>query len=217
MLRVRVGSMCDRLASRPMSRTPFWLCATVVIILVAASVPPIRVWLTQPLVVSDDQARGDAAYVLAGGAALRERLDAASDLYWMHRAPRIVLMRDSRRSSYNFAARASWTATDWALDYLRWRGVPADAIQVFEVRKVSRFGTLDEARSLAAMLPDTCRRLVLVTSPAHTRRSILAFSRALRGRAEVVAYAATDIRNSVEFWAPLSLEYLKLLLYAVVA
>lgn len=193
----------------------WWL--GLVVVLVAADVPPIRVWLTKPLVVTSESAGGDAAYVLAGGAALRERLDAAADLIQMHRVPRVFLMRDDHRSSYSFKAQASWTVTEWATDYLRWRGIKDEQIQLFEDRRLSRMGTLDEARSLAAALPVSVSRLVLVTSPAHTRRSMLAFTRSLPARIVIRSYPATGIRESVEFYHPLSVEYLKLLLYAIAA
>jgi uncharacterized SAM-binding protein YcdF (DUF218 family) len=200
-----------------MARTGWKVWLGLVVLLLASDAPPVRVWLTAPLVVSNPAAGGDAAYVLAGGAALRERLDAAADLIQMRRVPRLFLMRDDQEGAYSFKARAPWTGTEWALDYLRWRGVPDGAVQVFEDRHLSRLGTLDEARSLAVILPDTVSRLVLVTSPAHTRRSVLAFTRSLPSRVAIRPYAATSIRGSVEFYSPLSVEYLKLLLYAIAA
>ena len=58
---------------------------------------------------------------------------------------------------------------------------------------------------------------MLVTSPAHTRRSVLAFTRSFRGRIAIVPYAATAIDQSTEYYSPLWLEYLKLLAYVIVA
>jgi uncharacterized SAM-binding protein YcdF (DUF218 family) len=187
------------------------------VLLIASGVPPIRVWLTKPLLVTTDSSNGDAAYVLAGGAAMRERLSAAADLYQMHHVPRILLLRDTEKSAFNFKAQTNWTPTEWAVDYLKWLGVPADAIQIFDDRKLTRMGTLDEARSLAAQLPDTINRLVLVTSPAHTRRSVLAFTRNLPKRVTILSYPAIDIRQSTEFYNPLIVEYAKLFVYAIVA
>jgi uncharacterized SAM-binding protein YcdF (DUF218 family) len=184
---------------------------------VAASVPPVRRLLSAPLVVSNASASGDAAYVLAGGSAFRERLDAAADLYLMKRVPLIIVMRDSSMSAFSFKAHASWTVTQWALDFLEWRGVPGEKVLVFDSRATTHLGTLDEARSLAMALPTNVARLVLVTSPAHTRRSVLAFTRAFRARVAVVPYAATAVDESTEYYSPLWLEYLKLLAYAIVA
>jgi len=185
--------------------------------LIASEIPLIRVWMTKPLVVESASSSGDAAYVLSGGAALRERLAAAADLVQMHRVPRIFLMRDAHQGPFNFKAQRNWTPTEWAVDYLKWLGVPADAIQVIDDRELTKMGTLDEARSLAAQFPENVNRLVLVTSPAHTRRSVLAFTRNLPKRVVVLSYPATEIRQSVEFYNPLTVEYVKLLLYAIVA
>jgi uncharacterized SAM-binding protein YcdF (DUF218 family) len=186
-------------------------------LLVAASVPPVRRMLSAPLVVSNGSASGDAAYVLADGSALWERLDAAADLYLMKRVPLIIVMRDDRKSAFSFKAQASWTVTQWSLDFLQWRGVPGDKVLVFDSRATTRLGTLNEARSLAMALPTNVARLVLVTSPAHTRRSVLAFTRSFRARIAIVPYAATAVDQSTEFYSPLWLEYLKLLTYAMVA
>jgi uncharacterized SAM-binding protein YcdF (DUF218 family) len=184
---------------------------------VAASVPPVRTMLSAPLVVSDGSASGDAAYVLADGNALWERLDAAADLYLMKRVPLLIVMRDNSESAFSFKAHASWTVTQWSLDFLQWRGVPAKDVLVFDSRTTTRLGTLNEARNLALVLPTGIARLVLVTSPAHTRRSVLAFTRSFRTRVAIVPYAATPVDQSAEYYSPLWLEYLKLLAYAIVA
>jgi uncharacterized SAM-binding protein YcdF (DUF218 family) len=197
--------------------TSWRLCIALNVVLIASAIPPVRVWLTKPLVVGSESVNGDAAYVLAGGAAFRERLAAAADLVLMHRVPRILLMRQTEPGAFSFKANRNWTATEWAVDYLQWRGVPADAIQLFDDRKLSSMGTLDEARTLAATLPEGVNRLVLVTSPAHTRRSVLAFTRSLPKRVAVLSYPAIEIRQSTEFYNPLSVEYLKLLVYSIVA
>jgi uncharacterized SAM-binding protein YcdF (DUF218 family) len=180
---------------------------------VAASLPPVRRMLSAPLVVSNASASGDAAYVLADGNALWERLAAAADLYLTNRVPLVILMRDDRASAFSFKAHASWTVTEWSRDFLQWRGVPVERILFFDLRKDSRLGTLNEARSLAQALPAGVRRLVLVTSPAHTRRSVLAFTRAFHSRVAIVPYAATAVEDSVEYHSPLWLEYLKLLAF----
>jgi uncharacterized SAM-binding protein YcdF (DUF218 family) len=186
-------------------------------LLVAASVSPVRRVLSAPLIVSDGSASGDAAYVLADGSALWERLYAAADLYLMKRVPLIIVMRDDSKSAFSFTAQASWTVTQWSLDFLQWRGVPRDKVLVFDSRAITRLGTLNEARSLATALPTNVARLVLVTSPVHTRRSVLAFTRSFRARIAIVPYAATTVDQSTEFYSPLWLEYLKLLTYTIVA
>jgi len=204
--------------TRPSTERRWTIAAAVALgLFVAASVPPVRRILSAPLVVSDGSASGDAAYVLADGSALGERLNAAADLYLMKRVPLIIVMRDDNQSALRFKAEASWTVTQWSLDFLQWRGVPSDKVLVFDSRATTRLGTLNEARSLALALPSKVARLVLVTSPAHTRRSVLAFTRSFRTRVAIVPYAATAIDQSAEYYSPLWLEYLKLLTYAMVA
>lgn len=189
----------------------------VLLLALGSSAGPVRRLLTAPLVVSEASAAGDAAYVLSGGLALRERIDAAADLYLMQRVPLIILMRDEAIGAYSFRAGTNWTGTEWALDWLRWRGVPDEAVRVVDSQHTSRFGTLDEARSLARTLPGGVRRLVLVSSPPHMRRSLLAFSRSFPSGVVLTPYAATAIETSAEYYNPLWLEYGKLLVYGLVA
>lgn len=196
-----------------------WLtiAATLWLLLVALpSVPLVRAWLAAPLAVHNEQARADACYVLAGGASLWERLDAAADLVQMGRVPLILLMRDDSRGQYRFTARASWSRTQWAVDYLAWRGVPKERI-VLLAPVEGVLGTLAEARAVARHLPGQAKRLVLVSSAPHMRRTVLAFRRSLPSAVGVIPYAATSLENSFELYHPLWLEYLKLLVYLAVA
>jgi uncharacterized SAM-binding protein YcdF (DUF218 family) len=181
------------------------------------SIPKVRSILAAPLVVTQEQAKGDACYLLSGGNAFRERLSAAADLYHMGRVPKIILMREDRLSSYNFSAHASWTPTQWAVDFLQWRGLPRDRILIIEPSNEGLFGTLGEARTIARNLPQGVKSLVVVTSAPHTRRSLLAFRRVLPREISLESYAATSFETSDEMWLPLWIEYLKLLIYAVIA
>jgi uncharacterized SAM-binding protein YcdF (DUF218 family) len=196
-----------------------WLTivAALWLILVAfPSVPSVRAWLAAPLVVQNTHARGDACYVLAGGGALGERLDAAADLVQMGRVPLILLMRDDSRGQYRFTAQASWSRTQWATDYLAWRGVPKERIVLLPPVE-GALGTLAEARSVARHLPKQVKSLVVVSSAPHMRRTVLAFRRSLPAHVGIVPYAATGFENSFELYHPVWLEYLKLLVYLVIA
>jgi uncharacterized SAM-binding protein YcdF (DUF218 family) len=196
-----------------------WLVITAlgwVVFVGLPTIPAVRVLLAGPLAVNEPDARGDACYVLAGGFALTERLAAASDLFHMGRVSRIVLQRNEEQGPYNFIAKASWTGTQWALDFLQHRGVPTDRILLVSPA-VGTLGTLAEARNIRNSLPTEVRTLVLVTSAPHMRRSMLAFRRVLPPQVNLIPYAATDMSSSAEYYAPLWLEYLKLAVYAVVA
>jgi len=126
-------------------------------------IPAVRMFLGSPLVVEDRDARGDACYILAAADSFRERLGAAAELYNQGRVPKIIFIRDDGPGSYNFVAKASWTPTEWALDFLTHRGVPRDRIQLIDHVR-GTFGTLQEAKNLKGSLPADVKRLVLVSS-----------------------------------------------------
>jgi uncharacterized SAM-binding protein YcdF (DUF218 family) len=199
---------------RRYARPALWVLAAWTLLVAVPSLPGVRALAAAPLVVDDRDARGDAAYVLAGGHAIWERLRAASDLYHMGRVPRILLMDVPRDDGTYFPAGRNWTATEWALGYLEWLGVPRDRVRVLP-RARGSLGTLAEARLVRDS--GVAGRVVLVTSAAHTRRTLLAFRRTLPRDVEVTIYAATRFADSEEVFRPLFLEYVKLLVYAVVA
>jgi hypothetical protein len=195
-----------------------WTGLALLVFGVAPGITPIRRALSAPLIVHADDARGDAAYVMQGGLASEERLRAAADLYHMGRVPQIYLLRDDDRSYYSFTERRSLSRTEWMVAYLDWLGVPGDRVTVIADQRGARLGSLHEADLARAALPADVRRLVVVTSPVHTRRSGLAFRRRLGpAGVEVATYAAIDWSLSAEAFAPLWLEYLKLAVYFVVA
>jgi len=176
----------------------------------------VRSWLVAPLVVHDSKASGDACYILAGGNAIWERLAAGADLIHLQRVPKLQVMRNDATHPYSFKAQASWTGTQWAQNFLECRGVPNNKIIILE--KAEGFlGTLTEARNVAKLLPRDTRTLVVVSSPAHMRRTVLAFRRSLPADVMVVPYAATSFEQSCEMYYPIWVEYIKLIVYYIVA
>lgn len=184
--------------------------------LVLSSIPAVRETIVSPLVLHDQNAHGDACYVLAGGGAIWERLDAAADLVQMGRVPRILLMQDNMRGQYSFKSNASWSKVQWAVDYLAWRGIRVDSILLIPQEK-GLFGTLSEARTVARHLPAEVKKLVVVSSAPHMRRSMLAFTRVLPAEVSIQPFAATTFENSFEMYHPIWIEYVKLLIYMAVA
>lgn len=176
----------------------------------------VRSFLAAPLVVHEQNASGDICYVLAGGGAIWERLDAAADLVQMGRVSRILLMEDCSRGQYSFKTNSSWTRTQWATDYLAWRGIPGDRIALIP-KSDDLFGTLKEARAVAKSLSKNVTSLVVVSSAPHMRRAMLAFRRSLPDGVQVVPYAATVFEHSYEMHHPIWIEYFKLLVYYVIA
>lgn len=199
------------------SRVPVWIVTVIILCLafvVLPSFPKVRTILSAPLVVHDPNARGDACYVLSGGAALWERLDAAADLVQMRQVSHIFLMQDNKRGKYSFKASSSRSRTEWISDYLAWRGISADRVSWIPPTE-GFFGTLTEAKTVAKNLPKYVKTLVVVSSAPHMRRSVLVFKRSLPVDVQVVPYAATDFESSSEMHHPIWIEYLKLLVYFV--
>jgi uncharacterized SAM-binding protein YcdF (DUF218 family) len=192
------------------------LAASLLILMVISSSVLVRSWLAAPLVLHEENARGNSCYVMAGGGAIRERLDAAADLVQMGRVDSIILMKDNSVGQFSFKANASWTRTQWAADYLAWRGIATDKIQWIPQTE-GLLGTLTEARTVAKNMPKSVKTLVVVSSAPHMRRSVLAFTRSLPSDVRVVPYAATSFETSYEIHHPIWLEYMKLIIYFVVA
>ncbi len=173
--------------------------------------PAVRGVLLAPLVKEDPAAHGDVAYVLHGGRHfVYERLSAAADLYHMGRVRRVALLHDPATSAHNFATQRSWSHTDWCMGFLLWLGVPRDSLDLIPIPPGGTNGTWEEARVVAAWLPETAQSLVVVTSPTHTRRTGMVFRHAVETSCEVMVYAGLNPKNSAEYHQPLWLEYTKL-------
>ena len=114
------------------------------------------------LVVDDALQPASAIVVLDGGQPFRE--EEAANLYAQGWAPRIVFTRGLARTS--------------RADILEHLGVPAAAIEIVD-QQPSR--TLEELEALAGAIGTTDAPVVLVTSPYHTRRTELDWSRATDG------------------------------------
>jgi uncharacterized SAM-binding protein YcdF (DUF218 family) len=186
------------------------------VFIVLSSSVTVRGWFAAPLIVHDNKASGDACYVLAGGNSIWERLAAGADLIHLQRVPTLQIMRNDATYPYSFKAQASWTGTQWSMDFLEGRGVPRNRVVIL-AQPHGFFGTLAEARNVAKLLPRNIKKLVVVSSPAHMRRTVLAFKRSLPADVSVVPYAATTFEQSAEMYYPIWIEYLKLLVYYVVA
>ncbi|MCG8651007.1 MAG: YdcF family protein [Pirellulales bacterium] len=188
-----------------------WLLSTFLL-----SFPAVRGVVAYPLIVHHRDASGEAAYVMAGGYAYWERLQAASDLYHMGRVPRIIIMDERRLLGYNFTDHRSEAVVDRAISYLGWLGVPRDKITVVPVAESATFGSLTEARAVAKHEPKL-NSIVVVTSAPHTRRSQLCFQRVFPSQVRVQSYAASEGWHGAENHAPIWLEYVKLAVYFIAA
>lgn len=141
---------------------------------------------------------------------------AASDLIHEGRAQVLYLLKDGTRARHHYASGQDRVASDWHLDYLRWLGVSEDRVRFIETSG-GALDSLAEARTMATELADhpEIKRLVIVTSATHTRRSLMAFKAALPPEITPVPYAANLYLASAEVHRPLWIEYVKLVVYAL--
>ena len=198
-------------------RRRFWMLATLWIastFLLSSS--PVRGFLIWPLYVSDAEASGEVAYVMADGPAVWERLRAASDLYHWGRVKRIVLLEEVQMAGYNFVRQQSDTRVQREIDYLELHGVSPEKIDTIPQIDNAAMGSLSEARQFAKFMPNV-KSVVVVTSAPHTRRSKLCFVRSLPVEVSVSSYAASVPAQSDEIRSPIWWEYGKLIVYWVSA
>ena len=152
--------------------------------------PALR-WIGHALIVEDPPARADAIVVVAGGTPTRE--ETAARLYREGLAPDVVLSNQftpdrvrelitlgARRFDYQGEARA----------VLEHRGVPARAIVALTPpvktteAELKVVGETARARSW--------RRVILVTSPQHSRRVKLVWSRQAPGDIEALVQVVPE-------------------------
>ncbi len=168
--------------------------------------------MIRPLFVHDEQATGQVAYVMADGPAMWERLRAAADLYHMHRIEQIALLDEKQSSGYNFVRHQSDSRVQREIDFLGLLGVPADKVQTVDPERGDWLSSRSEAVGMFRKLPNS-KSVVVVTSPPHTRRSLLCFRRTYPARTKITIYSAALPSESAETHLPIWIEYVKLAVY----
>ncbi len=168
--------------SRGTRRFAIWFC-TVALVLAAIGVFARGALLSSVgnvLLRADPLVKSDAIVVLAGGTPQRE-IDAA-ELYAAGYAPRVVLTVERDAPAADLLRQrgiAFESPAELKRRIVRGLGVPESAITLLdETRATSTRMETDLVREWVAANP--IRRLIVVTSPYHTRRAGLIFSRALR-------------------------------------
>ena len=196
------------------------LAAAAVVLLVCAIVA--GRFLGRWLVVDEPVTQADAVFVLAGAPA--ERIVEGGDLVVAGLAPRIVVsgaIRDG--GEIELERRGIPMPVTGALqrDALVRMGVPAGAIVLLPPRHNS---TGDEAATLAALIREHgWRRVIVVTSKYHTRRSGFVIRRAVAATGVTIIMRASryDQSNPDRWWSEHSdrrfvfFEVQKLIAYAL--
>ncbi|KAA5546297.1 YdcF family protein [Roseiconus nitratireducens] len=194
-------------------RRRFWaVLAAWLVVTVATSFEPVRGWLIRPLYVHDEDAKGEIAYVMADGPAYWERLHAASDLYHMHRIGEIYVLHEDRASGYDFERHQTSMRIERVIDFLGLYDVPKEKIHSVPIRPDDKLSSLSEAVSLSE-LPRKFSSIVVVTSPPHTRRSLMCFRRTFGDEVKITVYSAALPGHSDETFFPIWIEYVKLVVY----
>lgn len=185
----------------PSRRLRRLIAAACVLALLLAAAYLARGWiltsLGEFLTVEDAPARADAIFVLGGEGNVRPAR--AAELYLAGLAPRILIPRPE-----DFLAHELTNApniTDVATEAMRRLGVPDSAITLLEMPGGST-STIDDARLLRAYVErHRIRRILVVTSAFHTRRTRWVLHRVLDGLdVTVLMVPAADPRFNERNW-----------------
>ena len=139
-------------------------------------------FLAKSLIVEKPLENPDAILVLGGSSTYVERTHKAAELFRQRSAPKIFLTDDGERSGWDRRERRNPSFVELARRELINQGVDESAIEILPgiVR-----GTQDEAVLTEKTLREkNLKRILLVTSPYHTRRALWTFEEVLRENPE---------------------------------
>ena len=149
-------------------------------LLTAVVVWPIIAWVgARLLIVRSELVSADAIVVMSGSATYRERAAWAARLYREGRAPIVILTNDSLKSGWDNKEQRNPYFYELAARELQQQGVPESKIQV--VSGIA-LGTYEESlgvRDYASA--HQLKRLLIVTSAYHTRRTLWSLRHACEG------------------------------------
>jgi uncharacterized SAM-binding protein YcdF (DUF218 family) len=174
----------------------------------------LAVVLESVLVVSQPMQNADAIVVMAGIPDVR--LPPVADLYSEGVAPRILLTNDGIFAAWSQKYQRNLYLVEWAREDLVEAGIPEQAMVLLQY---TASGTIHDAlntREYVRAHPEV-RRLLVVTSDYHTRRSLWTFRRVFKGMGvQIGAYPVPDLSRSLwcRVWVPY-LEFLKYVYYRV--
>jgi len=153
----------------------------------------------------------DVVYVLGGTPdSLKAKFQTASKLVQDGRAARMLVLSQQALMAFSPALGRNLTADEWVVGNFSAFGIPADAIEFVAFEK-GFFGPWSEAKGLSRFVRERgYRRLILVTSPFHSRRVWESFSRAIEQPDTGLFLYLADESAYLRHLLP---EYVKLLLY----
>ena len=173
------------------------------------------------LIVTAQPDRGDVILLLSGSSSIHERTHYAANLYFQHRAPKILLTNDNQRGGWSQADQRNLYSYETARRDLEQLGVPSGDIEV--IGTVVN-GTYDEANVVRRFaVGKNINSIVIVTSAYHSRRALNTFRSVFEGSSIPIGLTAAPTGwqtptpatwwLSPRGWQLVAGEYLKLMLY----
>jgi uncharacterized SAM-binding protein YcdF (DUF218 family) len=156
----------------------------------------------------------DVVYVLGGTPdSLKWKIQSASKLLQDRRAARVLVLRQQGIMAFSADLGRNLTTDEWTLETLRAHGIRPEVTEFVDFEP-GFFGTWSEAQGLSRFARQRgYRRLILVTSLSHSRRTWESFSRTVEHPdARLFLYVSDE---SADFRHLLP-EYTKLLVYRAV-
>jgi len=153
----------------------------------------------------------DVAYALGGSAdSLKAKLQTASKLVRDGKAARVLVLSQQALMAFRPALGRNLTFDEWVVENFGTLGIKADAIELVAFDE-GFFGTWSEAKGLSHVVRERgYRRLILVTSPFHSRRVWESFSHTIEQPDTSLFLYVSDEPAYRRYLFP---EYVKLLLY----
>jgi hypothetical protein len=150
-------------------------------------------------------------YILGGSQDdLERKAETAAELYHRGLCNKILSLSRPGITEYDHKLGRNLTSNEWFINKLADRGVKLEDIELV-ILKHSFFGTLTEAKGIVDLSAKRgCKHLILVTSPHHTMRTWLAFSKYAKGRGIGLSIYASNYHATLN---ELIFEYIKLVLY----
>jgi uncharacterized SAM-binding protein YcdF (DUF218 family) len=162
--------------------------------------------------ISSPSQADNIVYILGGTQnELVEKIKTAAGLYRRGLCKRIWSLSRPGITEFDHQLHRNLTNDEWFVKTLTRYGVSKEDIELVKLKQ-HLFGTLTEAKGIS----DTAsqrgyKHIILVTSPYHTMRTWLAFSKYVKVRGIALNIYASNYQASL---TELVLEYIKLLLYS---
>jgi len=160
-------------------------------------------WLLAGLIVHKPLARSEAIVLMGGG--FKERAPVAAMLYRDGYAPLVILANDGVFSAWSTKYNRNLYQVEWAEEELIKLGVPCDSIV-----KLPFYGSASMFDALAVkryLFRSGLKKIILVTSDYHTRRTLWTFRHALKEyTTEITIFPAKSFGVTTR---NLALEYIK--------